>query len=180
MSRAFLSTRWRKYIVVVSNSKGHDIIGHKNSMDLGVLEHMLNHRKLRITGSIPSLDGLSVQSSTFPDFQAVICGEPAERLRRVLRCLCGTPMFSTNRVSVHPVLEWSTWVLLPILTIAGWRRRWRPRIVRPHALGSRLATSRPGFPEASLLLLVHPCLRTPLSALRKPFALSSHSRWIGT
>ena len=46
------------------------------------------------------------------------------------------------------------------------------QIVRPHALGSCLATSHPDSLEAFSLLLVHPCLRTPLAAL---LALSSRA-----
>jgi hypothetical protein len=50
------------------------------------------------------------------------------------------------------------------------------REVRPHALGSRPATSRPGFLEASLLLLEHLYLRTPFTALRaaQPFPMDRY------
>jgi hypothetical protein len=103
--------------------------------------------------------------------------EPTERLRRVLLCLCGAPMFSASRLSV--CIRFWTGAHLGSAADADHSRvasSMAAQIVRPHALGSRPATSRPGFPEASLLLRVHPCLGIPFSALRveQPFPMDRY------
>ena len=102
--------------------------------------------------------------------------ETAERLRRVLRCACGAPMFSANRISAHPILEWGTWVLLTILTIAWWCHRWLFEKSAPMRWGR---TWPHRFQACLELLCFFLCFRASEHRFQ-PFALRSPSRWIGT
>jgi hypothetical protein len=116
--------------------------------------------------------------------------EPAERLRRVLRCMCGAPIFSANRVSEHPILEWSIWLGSTAESdhwFAWWCHRWLPGKSAPMRWAWAWGPARPQCVQALLKhfcnLLEHPYLRTPFSALRlraaQPFP-SPDGCWIGT
>jgi hypothetical protein len=86
----------------------------------------------------------------------------------------------STRVSVHPILNWGTWVQLPILTIAGRCHRWLPGKSAPMRWGPAWPHRVKAILEhlCSFFVLEHPYLRTPLSALRlraaQPFPMDRY------